>query len=135
MSRRLAAAAALCLVLLMMLVGCGEKEDAFAQNKARMVGTWRMTAYTDGDGNTYDFTDRAVLFTYNADGTGEKTVAGAVEYTLTYSYDGEHLYTTAAYPDTGRVQMRNDLCTATADTLTVFSYDENATITLVRAEK
>ena len=99
MSRRLAAAAALCLVLLLMLVGCGEKEDAFAQNKARMVGTWRMTAYTDGDGNTYDFTDRAVLFTYNADGTGEKTVAGAVEYTLTYSYD------------------------------------ENATITLVRAEK
>ena len=125
MSRRVAAAAALCLALLLMLVGCGEKDDAFAQNKARMVGTWRMTAYADGDGNTYDFTD----------GTGEKPVAGAVEYTFTYSYDGKHLYTTAAYPDTGRVQMRNDLCTATDDTLTVFSYDENATITLVRAEK
>ena len=90
---------------------------------------------TDERAKTYDFTDEDVIFTYNADGTGKKTVAGKVEYTLTYSYDGEHLYTTAAYPDTGKVQLRNDLCTATADTLTVFSYDENATVTLVRVKE
>ena len=132
MSRRIAA---LCLTLFFaLLVGCGEKNDAFAQNKARMVGTWQMTDYVDEAGKTYDFTDRQVIFTYNADGTGNKTVAGAVEYTLTFSYDGEHLYTTAAYPDTGKVQLRNDLCTATEETLTVYSYDEKATITLCRVK-
>lgn len=133
MSRRIAA---LCLSLLLLFsfIGCGEKNDAFEQNKARMVGTWQMTAYLDENGTAHDFTDRQVLFTYNADGTGSKTVAGETEYTLTYSYDGEHLYTTAAYPDTGKVQLRNDLCTADGDTLTVFSYDENATITLCRVK-
>lgn len=134
MSRRLFAA--LAALFLLLLVGCGDKsDDAFAQNRDRLVGTWRMTAYADESGKTYDFTDEDVIFTYNADGTGKKTVAGKVEYTLTYSYDGEQLYTTAAYPDTGKVQLRNDLCTATADTLTVFSYDENATVTLVRVKE
>lgn len=134
MSRRLLAA--LAALFLLLLVGCGDKsDDAFAQNRVRLVGTWRMTAYVDESGKTYDFTDEDVIFTYNADGTGKKTVAGEVEYTPTYSYDGEHLYTTAAYPDTGKVQLRNDLCTATADTLTVFSYDENATVTLVRVKE
>lgn len=134
MSRRLLAA--LAALFLLLLVGCGDKsDDAFAQNRDRLVGTWRMTAYADESGKTYDFTDEDVIFTYNADGTGKKTVAGEEEYTLTYSYDGKHLYTTAAYPDTGKVQLRNDLCTATADTLPVFSYDENATVTLVRVKE
>ena len=56
MSRRLLAL--LAALFLLLLVGCGDKsDDAFAQNRDRLVGTWRMTAYADESGKTYDFTE------------------------------------------------------------------------------
>ena len=116
----------------LLFAGCEKQPDAFDQSRSRMVGSWQMDTYTAADGATRTFWEDAVVFVYNADGTGKKTVGGTLEYTLTYSYDGKELYTTAAYPSTGKVQLRHDLCTATADTLTIYSYDEKATIVLRR---
>jgi hypothetical protein len=119
---------ALCFMLL--CAGCGEKNPAateFHENSKLMVGTWHMTEYTQFNGQQYDFSEEQVLFTYRADGTGEKTVKSQVEYTFTFSYDGEHLYTTAAYPN-GRVNLMKDVCKIDGEKMSVVSYDEQATI-------
>ncbi len=93
-----------------------------------------MTTYVQDAGEQYDFTDKQVVFTYRADGTGTKTVAGETEYEFTYSYDGENLYTTAAYPN-GKVGLMHDLTTVQGDTVTTYSYDEKATITLKKVQE
>lgn len=126
----------LCLILLF-AAGCRRGEDTsdpFAVNRAQLVGVWQMDTYTQDDGTHYEFWDENVVFTYKPDGTGVKTVAGKTEYTLTYSFDGKNLYTTAAYPSTGQAQLMHDLCTPESDTITVYSYDEKATIVLKRLE-
>ena len=116
--------------LLFLFVGCEKEPNAFEINSGRMVGKWQVTAYTL-KGVEQDLAGCQVQFTYLADGTGKKTVDGEPECDLTYTYDGEHLYTTAAYPN-GAVLVKNDLCSATADTLTVYSYDEDSTMVLTR---
>lgn len=117
----------ICIVLL--LCGCDQKPQEFVENSPLLIGTWQMTAYVQDEGDSYDFTDNNVIFTYNADGTGNKTVDGVEEYIFTYTYDGENLYTTAAYPD-GKIGVMHDLTTVNGDTVTTYSYDEQATITL-----
>ena len=77
---------------------------------------------------------RAVYFTENWGVVDDNVKPGNREGDLPTSWttiDGEFTTTET----TGKVQLRNDLCTATADTLTVFSYDENATVTLVRVKE
>lgn len=118
--------------LLLFAAGCSKEPTAFDIHTPDMVGEWQMTTYTEKNGTVHDFREQDVRFLYSTDGTGKKTVAGKLEYTLTYSYDGEHLYTTAAYPSTGQAQLMNDLCTIKGDTMTVHSYDEDATIVLQR---
>ena len=116
--------------LLLLLVGCEKEPTAFDLNRGRMVGRWQVTAYTL-KGKKQEIGESRVQFTYLADGTGTKTVDGELECDFTYTYDGEHLYTSAAYPN-GAVLVKNDICTATADTLTVYSYDEDSTMVLTR---
>ncbi len=115
--------------ILLLFAGCGKQPapDEFHENSKLMVGSWHMTTYTQFNGQEYDFSDEDVIFTYRADGTGEKTVKKEVEYTFTFSYDGEHLYTTAAYPN-GKVNLMKDICVIDGDKLSVVSYDEQATI-------
>lgn len=116
----------LCLVLL--LCGCGEKQPEYTENP-RLVGIWQMTTYVTDAGESYDFTDKNVIFTYNDDGSGNKTVDGVEEYIFTFAYDGENLYTTAAYPD-NKISVMHDKTTVNDDTITTYSYDEKATVTL-----
>lgn len=125
--KKIAVLALLCICLL--LGGCKATTKAVKENSPLLIGVWQMTAYVQDAGESYDFTDKNVLFTYLADGTGVKTVDGELEYNFTYSYDGENLYTTAAYPN-GRIGVMHDLSTVQGDTLTTYSYDEKATITL-----
>ncbi len=141
MKRFLSLVLLLCAVL-MLFTGCSgsgddqqtEKTDLFSLNRERMVGVWRMDTYVTDAGETHQFWDQEVVFVYNADGTASKSVAGELEYSATFSYNGTHLYTTAYYPKTGESQFRNDLCTAQTDALEIRSYDERATITLKRVD-
>lgn len=118
----------MCIVVL--LCGCMDKKpQKFEENSPLLIGIWQMTTYVTDAGESYDFTDKNVIFTYYDDGTGNKTVDGTEEYIFTYTYDGESLYTTAAYPD-GNVGVMHDLTTVNGDTVTTYSYDEKATVTL-----
>lgn len=138
--RRLISLVAIACSLLIPLAGCGnttptdssetEKTTLFDYNSGRLVGTWQMDTYAIDQGETYQFWEKRVIFQYNEDGTGQKTVGDTVEYTFTYTYNGKNLYTTAFYPDTNETHLRNDLCTADVDTLVIYSYDERSTITL-----
>ncbi len=120
--------------ILLLFCGCIDKKPPeFVENSPLLIGTWQMTTYVTDAGESYDFTENNVLFTYKADGSGNKTVDGEEEYIFTYTYDGESLYTTAAYPN-GRVSVMHDLSTVVGDTLTTYSYDEKATITLKKVE-
>lgn len=121
----------LALCMLLLLGGCGEKQpSAFEIHKHDVVGTWQMVSRTDQNGTVTDTLGEKVFFTYTVDGKGEKTIDGKTEYTLTFSYDGKQLYTTAQYIQTEETHLRNDLCTVTGDSMTIFSYDENTTVTL-----
>ena len=106
-----------------------QKPQQFEENSPLLIGIWQMTTYVTDAGESYDFTDKNVIFTYNDDFTGNKTVDGNEEYIFTYTYNGELLYTTAAYPN-GRVNVMQDKSTVKGDTVTTYSYDEKATITL-----
>ncbi len=140
---RLISIIAIACSLLMLFAGCGEqpsgdketeKTTLFDYNSGRLVGVWQMDTYAVDQGETYQFWDQKVLFVYNEDGSGQKSVGDTVEYTMTYTYNGTNLYTTAYYPDLGETHLRNDLCTAETDTLIIYSYDERATITLRRVD-
>ena len=118
------------------LVGClsgcqaiDKKPVEFEENSPLLIGVWQMTTYVTDAGEKYDFTDNNVIFTYNDDFTGNKTVDGEEEYIFTYTYNGESLYTTAAYPN-NRVNVMHDKAIVKGDTITTYSYDEKATITL-----
>lgn len=115
---------------LLLLGGCHKEPTAFEVNSGRMVGVWEITAYTVG-GVAQELNGQQIRYTYRADGTGEKTLNGERECVLTYTYDGEHLYTTVSYPDAVPF-LRNDLCTATADALTIYSYDEDSSTVMTR---
>ena len=117
--------AVLCAVSLL----CGCTDSTYGEQNAALVGVWQMTTRVTDEGETFDYTDNAVLFTYYDNNSGNKTIDGVEEYVFTYTYDGETLYTTAAYPD-NRVNVMHDLVTIEGDTLTVYSFDEQAVITL-----
>ena len=123
------------LTVVAMLFACGgcfeQKPNDFTENSPLLVGTWLMTTYETDAGEKYDFSKEDVLFVYTAEGTGQKLVKGEVEYAFTYSYDGEYLYTTAAYPN-GRSNLMKDTSKVEGDTATTYSYDEKATIVLKR---
>lgn len=131
--KKIVFAALLCMCMLC-FCGCKQEQQAYKENSPLLVGVWQMTTYVQDAGEQYDFTDEQVVFTYCADGTGTKTVAGETEYTFTYSYDGENLYTTAAYPN-GKIGLMHDLTTVQGDTVTTYSYDEKATITLKKVQE
>ena len=120
------------ITLLFVCGGCFEqKPTEFTENSPLLVGTWLMTTFDTDAGESYDFSKEDVLFVYTADGTGQKLVKGEVEFSFTYSYDGEYLYTTAAYPN-GRTNLMKDPSKVEGDTATTYSYDEKATIVLKR---
>lgn len=129
------------LLCVLLLGGCAKMpETDFSQNSPLLIGTWRMTAYTPDEGvevewakDTIVWTEEDILFTYNADGTGVKTVKGATEYAFTYSFDGKYLYTTATY-ENGRTNLMKDIVTVSGDTVSIYSYDEKATVILVREQ-
>jgi len=129
------------LLCLLLLGGCAKMpETDFSQNSPLLIGTWRLIDYTPDEGVEVEWAkdnivwaDEDILFTYRADGTGEKTVKGTVEYTFTYSYDGQYLYTTASYPN-GQTNLMKDITTVNGDTVTTRSYDEKATVILVREQ-
>ena len=112
------------------LCGCAEeKPKEYVENSPKLVGVWQMTTRVTDEGQTFDYTDNQVIFTYYDNQSGNKTIDGAEEYVFTYAYDGKTMYTTAAYPD-NRVSVMHDLVTVNGDTLTIYSYDERATVTL-----
>ncbi len=129
----------LCGLLCVLLIGCAKKpETDFSENSPLLIGTWRLVDYVPDDGVEIEWakenivwTQEDILFTYNADGTGFKTIKGETAYTFTYSFDGKYLYTTATYPN-GQTNLMKDITTVNGDTVTTYSYDERATVKFVR---
>ncbi len=127
------------LLCVLLLAGCAKMpETDFSENSPLLIGTWRLVDYVPDNGKDIEWAkenivwaDEDILFTYNADGTGVKTVKGVVEYTFTYSFDGKYLYTTATYPS-GKTNLMKDITTVDGDKVTTYSYDEKATITFQR---
>lgn len=113
-------------------------ETDFSENSPLLIGTWRLVDYVPDNNKDIEWAkdnivwaDEEILFTYNADGTGVKTVKGETEYTFTYSFDGKYLYTTATYPN-GKTNLMKDITTVEGDKVSTYSYDEKATVTFVR---
>ena len=127
------------LLCVLLLAGCAKMpETDFSENSPLLIGTWQLVDYVPDDEKDIEWAkdnivwaDEEILFTYNADGTGVKTVKGVQEYTFTYSYDGKYLYTTASYPS-GQTGLMKDITTVSGDTVTTYSYDEKATVTFTR---
>ena len=133
---KISVCAVLCVLL---LVGCAKMpETDFSENSPLLIGTWRLVDYVPDNNKDIEWAkdnivwaDEEILFTYNADGTGVKTVKGETEYTFTYSFDGKYLYTTATYPN-GKTNLMKDITTVDGDKVSTYSYDEKATVTFVR---
>lgn len=122
------------LLCLLLLCGCSkldEKPQKVVEHSKKLVGIWQMTTWQPDGEQPQDLTDQEIVFTYFDDFSGNQTIGGEEAYVCTYNYDGDILTTTMSYTDE-TFAIKRDRIAFEGETMTLYSYDDQATYTLVR---